>query len=195
MIFMARAAAGVPIDLTDATPTVSGPTTLHIEGISTLGASYWADFKWDDSRNVFSVTAYGEEGPPIPDDFEWIPPGTLTMGSPPSELGRRGGEGEHPVILTRGFYMAQAPVTQAQWFEAMGTNPSWFSGCDDCPVETVTWYDAVAYCNTHSAMEARDPAYEVNDVSVTWAPDADGYRLPTESEWEYSCRAGSRTAF
>ena len=196
-VFLAASASqAVPIDLTDATPTVTGVTTLHIEGIVTLGSSYWADFEWNEQKNVFEVLAYGEEEPPgAPEGFVLIEPGTFTMGSPTHELGRNSNEVQHEVTLTRPFFLAETEVTQAQWLAVMGTSPSYFAGCDECPVEQVTWYDAVDYCNALSALESLDPAYEVNGTNVSWDQSANGYRLPTESEWEYACRAGSATAF
>ena len=195
-VFLAASASqAVPIDLTDATPTVTGVTTLHIEGIVTLGSSYWADFEWNEQKNVFEVLAYGEEEPPgAPEGFVLIEPGRFTMGSPTHELGRNSDEVQHEVTLTRPFFLAETEVTQAQWLAVMGTSPSYFAGCDECPV-IATWYDAVDYCNALSALESLDPAYEVNGTNVIWDQSANGYRLPTESEWEYACRAGSATAF
>ena len=196
-VFLAASASqAVPIDLTDATPAVTGATTLHIEGIATLGSSYWAVFEWNENTNKFDVSAYGEEEElPSPEGFVLVEAGTFTMGSPESELGRSTRETQHGVTLTRDFYLSAAETTQAQWLAVMGTNPSGFPGCDDCPVETVSWYDAVDYCNALSALEGLDPAYEVNGTDVNWDPSANGYRLPTESEWEYACRAGTETAF
>lgn len=188
------ASLGVPIDLTDSTPQVTGATTLHIDGISTLGSSYWADFQWNDKTNKFDVSAYGEEEGP-PEGFVSIEAGTYTMGSPEAELGHEGNEKQHGVTLPREFYLAETEITQAQWVSVMGSNPSQFSGCEDCPVEMVSWNNAVAYCNARSVMEGLDPAYEINGNGVIWNPAANGYRLPTESEWEYACRAGSSTAY
>ena len=189
-------AQAVPIDLMDATPTVVGPTTLHIGGIATLGSSYWADFEWNETSNIFQVSAYEEEEPPeAPDGFVLIEPGMFTMGSPTDEPGRWDHETEHAVTLTRAFYLSETEVTQAQWLAVMGTNPSNRSDCDACPVEEVSWNDAVDYCNALSALEGLEPAYEVIGADVSWNQTANGYRLPTESEWEYACRAGSTTAF
>ena len=194
-VFLAASASqAVPIDLTDATPTVTGVTTLHIEGIATLGSSYWADFEWNANSNVFQVIAYGEEVEP-PEGFVSIAPGTFVMGSPESEQGHGKDEIQHQVTLTQGFFISETQVTQRQWVEVMGSNPSRFSGCDECPVETVSWYEAVEYCNELSDLEGLDPAYEVHGTDVSWDASANGYRLPTEAEWEYSCRAGTTTAF
>ena len=189
-------ASAVPIDLTQATPSVSGVTTLHIDGISTLGASYWADFKWNEKANTFDVAAYGEEEETIPPEgFVLIESGAFIMGSPVDELGRADDETEHEVTLTRDFYLAETEVTQGEWLAVMGSNPSEFSGCDDCPVEMVSWYDAVEFCNARSALETLSPAYDIDGESVSWDPTANGYRLPTEAEAEYACRAGSTTAY
>ena len=195
ILMLAGSSQGVPIDLTDATPTVTGSTSIRIDGIATLGSSYWADFKWNDRTNKFDVTAYGEEDSFPPDGFVLVEAGTFVMGSPDTELGRHGDEIQHEVTLTRDFYLSEMEVTQAQWVAVMRSNPSDFAGCDDCPVETVSFLDAVDYCNARSALEGLAPAYEVDSTSVSWNSSTNGYRLPTESEWEYACRGGTTTAF
>lgn len=144
-------------------------------------------------KDSISVTII-ERGPPSEGTI-WVEAGTFTMGSPEDELGRRDDEVQHEVTLTGDFYLMETEVTQAQWVSVMGSNPSHFSGCDECPVETVSWLDLVAYCNTLSGLEGRTPAYHVDGDSVSWDQNANGYRLPTEAEWEYACRAGSTTAF
>ena len=130
-----------------------------------------------------------------PAGFVFIPPGAFTMGSPEEEPGRFANETLHQVTLNRGFFLAETEVTQAQWMAVMGSNPSRFTGCGDCPVEQVSWYDAVDYCNALSGLEGLEPAYEADGTNVIWDPSTKGYRLPTESEWEYACRAGSNTRF
>lgn len=106
----------------------------------------------------------------------YIPAGEFTMGSPDSELERRPNEVQHRVRITRPFMMGSTEVTQGQWRAVMESNPSYFKG-DNLPVEVVTWHDAVAFCETLSRKEGKT------------------YRLPTEAEWEYACRAGTTTAF
>ncbi|MDY6951963.1 MAG: formylglycine-generating enzyme family protein [Thermodesulfobacteriota bacterium] len=111
--------------------------------------------------------------------FVHIPPGTFVMGSPEKEKGRRDDEQEHFVTLTRGFYCQVTEVTQGQWLEVMGKNPSHFQDCgDDCPVEFVSWKDCKQFIRQLNRREG---------IST--------YRLPTEAEWEFACRAGSQTAF
>lgn len=196
VLFAASSSLAVPIDLTNATPTVTGATTLYIGGISTLGSSYWADFEWNDNSNVFQVSFYGEEeDPPPPEGFSRLSAGEFAMGSPDNELGRENDETQRDVTISQDFYIGITEVTQAQWVSVMGTNPSRFSECDECPVERINWHDAVDYCNALSTAEGLIPAYKVDGMSVDWEQDSDGYRLPTEAEWEYACRAGSNAAF
>ena len=116
--------------------------------------------------------------------------GEFLMGSPPYERGRDGTEDRHQVTLTRPYLLAVTEVTQTQWFEVMGTWPAWFEGANR-PVERVDWFDAIRFCNALSRREGLTPAYHIEHEQVGWNLDADGYRLPTEAEWEYACRAGS----
>ncbi|HVS40578.1 MAG TPA: bifunctional serine/threonine-protein kinase/formylglycine-generating enzyme family protein [Gemmataceae bacterium] len=134
----------------------------------------------------------GQQGPPPqrkPGDvytnslgmkFVWIPPGAFLMGSPKKEAEREGYQGadetQHEVTLTKGFHLGIHQVTQAQWQAVMGSNPSHFKG-DYLPVEQISWDDAVAFCAALSEKDGKK------------------YRLPTEAEWEYACRAGTTTPF
>jgi formylglycine-generating enzyme required for sulfatase activity len=123
-----------------------------------------------------------------------IPAGTFTMGCTPGA-----GECEddekpaHKVTLTRSFLLGETEVTQGQWMAVMGSNPSRFSSCgSDCPVENVSWLDAVAFANALSKKEGLEACYAVSGEAVSWRKGAacTGYRLPTEAEWEYAARAG-----
>jgi len=130
---------------------------------------------------------------PVSDSLVRIQGGTFTMGSPSNEPGRSSYEVQHQVTVS-GFYMGKYEVTQKEYQAVMGTNPSNFKG-DNNPVEQVSWYEAIEYCNRLSQREGLRPAYTVNGTTVTWNKNTNGYRLPTEAEWEYACRAGTRTAY
>lgn len=139
-----------------------------------------------------------------------IPKGTFQMGSPPGEEGSQDDERQHEVTLTQDYYLGAFEVTQAQYEKVMGNNPSWFQGdrvaqripakkhpqtgrtiederiipvdFSNHPVERVSWEDAVEFCKKLSKLPEEKAAGRV-------------YRLPTEAEWEYACRAGSKTAY
>ena len=106
-----------------------------------------------------------------------IPAGTFTMGSPGTEPGRGSEEGpQHAVTISKPSYMGIYPVTQEQYEQVMGTNPSRFKGASN-PVETVSWDDATEFCKKLSQKTGKR------------------VRLPTEAQWEYACRAGTTTAY
>jgi len=110
--------------------------------------------------------------------FALIPAGSFEMGTPAAEPGREAQERLHTVTLSRPFYLAIHEVTQLQWSRIMRTSPSHFQGCPSCPVERVTFLDVQEFLR------------RLNEES-RWP----GYRLPTEAEWEYACRAGGGEAF
>src|ERR1019366_8273678 len=109
--------------------------------------------------------------------FVWIAPGNFMMGSPKEEKERQDDETQHKVTLTKGFYMGVHLVTQEQWKEVMGNNPSEFRGEKNLPAEQVSWDDCQEF------------------IKKLRGKDKKLYRLPFEAEWEYSCRAGTKTPF
>jgi formylglycine-generating enzyme required for sulfatase activity len=111
--------------------------------------------------------------------FVLLPAGSFTMGSPAGESGRNTGERQRPVTISKPFYLQTTEVTQKQWTQVMGSNPSYFTSFgDDCPVENVSWNDAQEFIKKLNQKESGAK-----------------YRLPSEAEWEYACRAGSKGRF
>lgn len=129
----------------------------------------------------------------IPDDFVLIKGGTFQMGSPETEAWRSADEIQHPVAISD-FYMSKYVLTQKEYEEITGNNPSNFSG-ENLPAENISWLDAIAYCNVRSEKDGLTPVYTIDGQNVSWDRSANGYRLPTEAEWEYACRAGTTTPF
>jgi formylglycine-generating enzyme required for sulfatase activity len=135
---------------------------------------------------------------PDPARLVWIQPGTFLMGSPANEAERGGDERQHEVTISRGFWMGKYEVTQGEYLDVVGSNPSfWRNGGVGSefggpvtnellhPVEVVTWVDCTNYCALLTERER----------VAGRVPEGYVYRLPTEAEWEYACRAGTRTAF
>ncbi len=156
------------------------------------------------------TTKHVSPGPPIPAPHK-LPPvqkatsvdnrrgmvlvegGSFTMGSPPSETGRYDSEIAHTVNVSS-FYISKHEVTQGLYQDVMHSNPSHFRGDPGRPVENVNWYDAISFCNKLSERDGLQPVYTIDGSVVTADWIADGYRLPTEAEWEYAARGGAEGA-
>jgi formylglycine-generating enzyme len=138
--------------------------------------------KGNSGQNVLPST----NAPGTPTEMVRIPEGRFQMGDDQEVDAKL-----HPVVVST-FFMDKTLVTQEQYEKTMGENPSRWKGGKN-PVEQVRWSDAVRFCNKRSERERLRPCYDLK----TWKCDfdADGYRLPTEAEWEYACRAGTSTAY
>ena len=121
---------------------------------------------------VLALQATVSQAAPTEDGLVLIPGGTFTMGSTASERQRQADETQHQVTLSA-FYVDPHEVTQQDYQAVMGTNPSHFRG-DNLPVEQVTWYDAINYCNKLSEAQGLTPAYQIDGTTVTWNRAADG---------------------
>ena len=161
-------------DLTGAID-LDGVNGAILTGADLTGAT-WKNGVWicgENSIGICDITFTNTIGM----TFHTIRPGTFTMGSPTSELGRYHDETQHQVTLTQPLYMQTTEVTQGQWEKIMGYNPSYSTGYS-APVDRVSWDDAQAFIK------------KLNELEKTGK-----YRLPTEAEWEYACRSGSVLAF
>lgn len=133
----------------------------------------WADCWGEDAYGLWQTLAFKD----VEQTFRWIPPGRFWMGSSRDEPERSRTEGYHLVSLTKGFWLADTVVTQALWKGVMGEDPSQFTG-EDRPVDSVSWENAQVFIEQLNAG--------VKGLAA---------RLPWEAEWEYACRAGTRTPF
>lgn len=162
------------------------------EGVEAAGASTTAASVQPDA--ALDKSAADVEMPPIP--MAEIPGGAFNMGSEKEQNDRDGDELLHRVKLSA-FQIAEREITQKQWKMVMGTNPSDCDrGCgDDLPVQNVSWLAAVRFLNALSEREKLKPCYAISGEEARWDRSCNGYRLPTEAEWEYACRAGTKTPY
>jgi formylglycine-generating enzyme required for sulfatase activity len=171
--------------------TVMGAVDVNSTGTYVLTYSV-ADAAGNTDSKTRTVTVTGARSvdlnASVAMDMLWVPAGTFTMGSPVTEADRQADrEDEHNVTLTKGFYLGKYEVTQAQYEAVTGSNPSEFNatGNGNRPVEKVNWTEAVAFCTQLTTQEQN-----AGRLPAGWA-----YVLPTESQWEYACRAGTTTAY
>ena len=152
-----------------------------------LSDSSTADTVGTNASKEFSPAAGEKPVPTNPDakHLVWIQPGSFLMGSPSTEKDRRADEGpQTQVVISTGFWMSKHETTQAEYLAVVGNNPSHFTGDLQRPVEQVSWEDATNYCAKLTLRER----------GAGRLPAGYAYRLPTEAEWEYACRAGTTTA-
>lgn len=157
------------------TEDLSKPWAIWTNVVIGAEGTLQLDLMANPTRRFYRIALF----PVGPVGFEWIPPGTFVMGSPPNEPERDSDELQHTVTLSRGFWLSDHEVTQAEYEAVTGNNPSHFKGAPNRPVEQVSWNDAVLYCQRLTERERISGA-------ITALQE---YRLPTESEWEYAARA------
>ena len=148
----------------------------------------------DVSKNAVIAVSFtyvsSVERPKVPENMVLVEGGTFQMGDTFGD----GSTDEKPVhsVTVSSFYLGKYEVTQREWRDVMGTNPSTCRG-DSLPVENVSWYKAVEFCNRLSAKDGLDPSYAISGTNVTYDFSKNGFRLPTEAEWEFAARGGNQS--
>jgi formylglycine-generating enzyme required for sulfatase activity len=150
-----------------------------------LAKPTWAVDFGGDSYGLYATF----EVKPVRQRMRWIPPGRFFMGSQEGRDYERGNEGpQHEVIITHGYWMFDTPCTQGLWTALMGDNPSYFQD-PERQVEQVSWVDAVGFAKKLNEQLAKDYPSNARGLIDGW--ERLQFRLPTEAEWEYACRAGT----
>jgi formylglycine-generating enzyme required for sulfatase activity len=155
--------------------------SILVLGTALIAGSCWNPLNW-------ALQAMG--------NMVEVPGGTMTLGNVEGYAGGFADELPFHDVTLSTFLLSRYEVTQELYQEVIGDNPSWFqlsNGFSDeptRPVERVTWQDAIRFCNELSLRMGLDPVYTIDAIEVTWDTAANGYRLPTEAEWEYAARGG-----
>ena len=170
-----------------------------------ISESDFEELKLEILKKRNSLISYGviDEGAAEAEIVEMIllPAGEFIMGSFPGDVKTSSREKpRHKVEITRDFYVGKYPVTQKLWKAVMGSNPSVWSERfgiegEDRPVDSVTWFDCIEFCNTLSKMKGKEPVYTIKGEEVSCAWSANGYRLLSEAEWEYAAKANCSTVY
>ncbi len=177
---------GAPHEMTLASGDYTTGARFRYAATDLVSGAYEYSFEFSDGESTPVSTA------PAPGPY--VGRVLFTMGSPLDEPGRDADETPHTVVLIPEVEFADHEVTQAEYETQMGVNPSRVVGAN-LPVHDVTWFDAILYLNARSTADGLTPAYTVDGENVTWNQAANGWRLPTDAEWEAACRAGTETAF